>query len=59
VLGISIIAGSLMAWTANLGGQIRHTEIRSGAGAGSTLTEGEEAGEHRAAPKKEKKDEDE
>ena len=57
VLGISIIAGGLMAWTANLGGQIRHTEIRSGVLAGST--EGEEAGEHPAAPKKEKKDDDE
>ena len=57
VLGVSIIAGGLMAWTANLGGQIRHTEIRSGVLAGST--EGEEAGEHPAAPKKEKKDDDE
>jgi uncharacterized membrane protein len=57
-LVVSIIAGGLMAWTANLGGQIRHTEIRSGAFAGSTSTEGGEAGEHRAAPKKEKKDED-
>jgi uncharacterized membrane protein len=59
VLGISIIAVGLMAWTANLGGQIRHTEIRSGVQAGSALTEGEEAGEHPAAPKKEKKDDDE
>ncbi len=59
LLGVSIIAGGLMAWTANLGGQIRHTEIRSGAFAGSNLTGEEEAGEHRAAPKKEKKDEDE
>jgi len=25
----SLVVGGLMAWTANLGGQIRHTEIRS------------------------------
>jgi len=31
VLAISLLVGGLMAWTANLGGQIRHTEIRSGA----------------------------
>ncbi len=29
-VGLSIVAGGLTAWTANLGGQIRHTEIRSG-----------------------------
>jgi uncharacterized membrane protein len=57
-LGVSIIAGGLMAWTANLGGQIRHTEIRSGAFASPTSTEEGEAGEHRAAPKKEKERED-
>ena len=28
VLG-AVLSGSLMIWTANLGGQIRHTEIRS------------------------------
>ena len=28
---LAIIASGLMFWTANLGGQIRHTEIRSGA----------------------------
>jgi hypothetical protein len=33
VLAGSLIVGGWMAWTANLGGQIRHSEIRSGAGA--------------------------
>jgi hypothetical protein len=27
----AVIVSGLMAWTANLGGQIRHTEIRSNA----------------------------
>lgn len=58
-LGVSVIAGGLMAWTANLGGQIRHTEIRSDAVAGSTSTEKGEVGEHHAGPKKENKDDDE
>lgn len=31
-----IVAAGLMAWTANLGGQIRHTEIRSGASAAAS-----------------------
>lgn len=30
-LASALIVGGLMTWTANLGGQIRHTEIRSGA----------------------------
>jgi uncharacterized membrane protein len=54
-LGASIIAGGLMGWTANLGGQIRHTEIRSGVFASPTSTEEGEAGEHQ----KEKKHEEE
>ena len=29
VLVASLIVSGLMAWTANLGGQIRHTEIRA------------------------------
>ena len=33
MLATSLLVGGLMAWTANLGGQIRHTEIRSGANA--------------------------
>lgn len=31
ILAGSLIVSGLMAWTANLGGQIRHTEIRSNA----------------------------
>lgn len=31
-LAFSVVTGGLMAWTANLGGQIRHTEISSGVG---------------------------
>ena len=27
---LAVIAGGLMAWAANLGGQVRHTEIRAG-----------------------------
>lgn len=34
-LGLSLVTGGLMAWTANLGGQIRHTEISSGVGSQS------------------------
>jgi hypothetical protein len=29
-LGLTFVAAGLMAWTANLGGQIRHSEIRGG-----------------------------
>lgn len=35
VLALAVITSGLMGWTANLGGQIRHTEIRSGS---ATLT---------------------
>jgi len=31
MLAASLIVSGLMAWTANVGGQIRHTEIRSNA----------------------------
>jgi uncharacterized membrane protein len=33
MLILSVSVGALMAWTANLGGQIRHSEIRSAAAA--------------------------
>ena len=33
--GAAVVA-AMMAWTANIGGQIRHTEIRGGAGAVTT-----------------------
>jgi hypothetical protein len=29
-LALTIVGGGLMAWTASVGGQIRHTEIRAG-----------------------------
>lgn len=32
LLMLAVLTGGLMGWTGNLGGQIRHTEIRSGAG---------------------------
>ncbi len=32
VLAGSLVVSSLMTWTANLGGQVRHTEVSSGAG---------------------------
>jgi uncharacterized membrane protein len=32
---LSLVAAGLMAWTANLGGQVRHTEIRASAPAAS------------------------
>jgi hypothetical protein len=38
LLGGLAVTGA-MAWTANLGGQIRHTEIRAGAQAGSAVIE--------------------
>ena len=34
VLLLALLMGGLMGWTANLGGQIRHTEIRAGGSAG-------------------------
>jgi hypothetical protein len=30
LLAASLVVSGLMAWTANLGGQIRHSEIRTG-----------------------------
>ncbi|MBZ5551163.1 MAG: hypothetical protein LAO21_00485 [Acidobacteriia bacterium] len=33
LLALALIVTGMMAWTANLGGQIRHTEVRSGAAA--------------------------
>jgi uncharacterized membrane protein len=32
-LAISLVVGGMLAWTANLGGNIRHTELQSGAAA--------------------------
>jgi len=35
VLLLALLMGGVMVWTANLGGQIRHSEIRAGIGAGT------------------------
>jgi uncharacterized membrane protein len=43
-LVISLVAAGLITWTANLGGQIRHTEIRAGAPA-STQDNGDAEGD--------------
>lgn len=40
---LALTVGGSLAWTANLGGQIRHTEIRAGAPA-SSVDEGEPRG---------------
>ena len=45
-LAFSLVTGGLMAWTSNLGGQIRHTEISSGVGA-EPQTETEKRGRDR------------
>jgi uncharacterized membrane protein len=49
-LALSMIAGGLMAWTSNLGGQIRHTEISSGS---SSQTEKDKSGGARKDSEKE------
>ena len=46
MLAICLVAAAQVAWTAHLGGQIRHTELTSGAAGGSGGSEGGgEAGE--------------
>ncbi len=42
ILAGSIVSAGLMAWTANLGGKVRHTEI-----SGSAITSAAEHNEHR------------
>lgn len=39
LLGASAIVGGLMAWTASLGGEIRHSEIRPASPPGISVTE--------------------
>jgi hypothetical protein len=39
IVAAALIVSGLMAWTANLGGQVRHTEIRGGSGASVSGTE--------------------
>ena len=41
-LVLSLISVGFMAWTANLGGQIRHTEIRAGVPTADAIRQGEE-----------------
>jgi uncharacterized membrane protein len=36
LLGLSMITAGMMAWTANLGGQIRHSEVRANSVSAST-----------------------
>lgn len=52
VLAITLLAGASMAYTANLGGQVRHTEIR-GSQSGTTGTESQ-----KTEKKKDKDDDD-
>ena len=40
MLGLTAVSAGLMGWTANLGGQIRHTEIRTGFSAGAPMDPG-------------------
>jgi uncharacterized membrane protein len=44
VLALSLVPATAMAWTANLGGQIRHTEIRAGVEAPASVPEQARAG---------------
>lgn len=39
IVAAALIVSGLMAWTANLGGQVRHSEIRGGPGASVSGTE--------------------
>ena len=54
-LAFSVVTGGLLAWTSNLGGQIRHTEISSGVGSNSQ-TETDKSGRAREDPKKEREE---
>jgi len=53
-LAISLVVAGLMGWTANLGGQVRHTEIRAGASA--TQGEGPREDKERGRGRDRKKD---
>jgi hypothetical protein len=54
-LALLLVTGGLMAWTANLGGQIRHTEISSGVGSQSE-TETDNSGRGRKDSERERED---
>lgn len=54
-LAFSVVTGGILGWTANLGGQIRHTEISSGAGSPSQ-TETDKSGRDRKDSERERED---
>ena len=54
-LAFSVVAGGVVAWTANLGGQIRHTEIRSGVSS-PTENETDKSGRDRKDSERERED---
>ena len=54
-LAFSVITGGILAWTSNLGGQIRHTEISSGAGS-QTQTESDKSGRTRKDSEREREE---
>ena len=58
IMVLSVVAGAFIVQTAHLGGQIRHTEIRSGAGIGATNTQGSESDESHKEYKDHDKDKD-
>jgi uncharacterized membrane protein len=43
-LAVAVVTGGLMAWTANLGGRIRHGEVGAGAGQSGEREHGEDEG---------------
>ncbi|MBO0801354.1 MAG: hypothetical protein J2P31_21250 [Blastocatellia bacterium] len=53
-LVLSLVASGLMGWTANLGGQIRHTEIRAGFTPSAETQTGSNQGEAEGQQKAEK-----
>ena len=54
-LAFSMVSGGLLAWTSNLGGQVRHTEISSGVGAESQ-TETDKSSRDRKDSEKEREE---
>src|SRR5262245_47527336 len=45
LLALTVASGGLMTYTANLGGQVRHTEIRTGAGQNARPHDAEKQGD--------------
>lgn len=54
-LAFSVVTGGLLAWTSNLGGQVRHTEISSGL-ATESQTEADKSGRARKDSEKEREE---